>query len=129
MRRPLQEHQAINCRAMAIWWLYTADPTRCPLFLGNVVLTGASDDEESGDAPEAIVRYIFDEREFVVQTLPRGETAWRGTYARFDSIFNAAIWCMLFSRTMRPAGMFRLRSRDTLANAFDDSFRGSGAGW
>ncbi|WP_315070675.1 DUF3846 domain-containing protein [uncultured Microbacterium sp.] len=125
----LREHQPINCRAMAIWWLYTANPTQCPFILGNAVLTGAGDDELSGDVPEAIVRDIFDDREFVVQTQLRGATSWRDTYARFNSIFDAATWCIVFSHTMGPGGQFRLRSRDTLTDAFDDSFTGGDESW
>lgn len=57
---------------MAIWCLYTADPTQHPIILGDVVLTGTGGDEETGDGPDQVVSDIFEAREFVVQVRPYG---------------------------------------------------------
>lgn len=123
-----REHLPINCRAMAIWWLYTADPTQYPIFLGDVVLTGIGDDEETGDVPERIIRDIFEPQEFVVQACPHGDNSWHDTYARFESIFDAATWCMLLTHTLRPGALLRLTSRSA-PQGFDDSCRNSDAPW
>ncbi|GAA4383327.1 DUF3846 domain-containing protein [Agromyces bauzanensis] len=124
-----REHHPINCRAMAIWWLYTADPTEYPIFLGDVVLTGTSGDEETGDLPERIVQDIFEQREFVVQVQPYGAGPWRDTFARFANVFDAGTWCMLLSYSLRPGALLRLRSRMPAPDSFDESFRGSDAPW
>lgn len=124
-----REQRPINCRAMAIWWLYTADPTQYPVFLGDVVLTGTGEVEESGDVPDHIVQDIFEQREFVVQVQPHGAGDWRDTFARFDSVFDAATWCMLFTHTLRRGALLRLCSRTPTLERSDDSARGSDAPW
>lgn len=124
-----REHAPINCRAMAIWWLYTADPTEYPVFLGDVVVTGIGGSEEAGDVPEGIVRDIFEAREFVVQVQPYGRGAWHDTLARFTNVFDAATWCMLLSRTLRPGALFRLCSRTPQPERFDDSLLAGDAPW
>ena len=124
-----REHAPINCRAMAIWWLYTADPTEYPIFLGDVVLTGIGDSEQTGDVPDRIVRDIFEAHEFVVQVQPHGVGAWHDTFARFTNVFDAATWCMLLSHTLRPGALFRLCSRTSGPDYLDDSLQGSDAPW
>lgn len=121
-----REHHPINCRAMALWWLYSADPTQYPIFLGDVVLTGTSE-EESGMAQ--IVRDVFEQREFVVQVMPDGRGLWQDSFARFGNVFEAATWCMLLVSTLRPGAGVRLQSRTPAPETFDESFRGSDAPW
>jgi len=123
-----REHHPINCRAMAIWWLYTADPTEYPIFLGDVVLTG-TDNEEDESLLERIVGDIFEQREFVVQVKPYGRGPWHDSFARFENVFDAATWCMLLVSTLRPGALLRLESRAPASDSFDESFRGSDAPW
>jgi len=108
-----REHHPINCRAMALWWLYSAEPTQYPIFLGDVVLTGTGtgtgDEDESGMAQ--IVRDVFEQREFVVQVKPNGHGRWRDSFARFGNVFEAATWCMLLVSTLHPGAGVRLQSR------------------
>lgn len=124
-----RDHAPINCRAMALWWLYTADPTSYPLILGDVVLTGNGGDEESGDVPERVVREIFETTAFVVQAKPFGVGPWRDTYAQFGNIFDAATWCMLFTYCLRPGSYFRLRRDMPEPDACDDLRRGGDRAW
>ena len=77
-----REHHPINCRAMVLWWLYSADPMQYPVFLGDVVLTGTGVDEDEA-LLEQIVRDVFEEREFVVQVMPHGRGPWQDSFARF----------------------------------------------
>ncbi len=121
-------HAPINCRAMAIWWLFTADPLEYPVILGDVVLTGSGDDE-GADVPDCIVREIFEAREFVVQVRPYGFDAWHDTYARFDSVFDAATWCMLLSHTLRAGALFRLCSRTRDTDTDEHAFVGGEDSW
>ncbi len=118
-----RDHHPINCRAMALWWLYTADPMEYPIFLGDVVLTGIGDSEESGGVSDVIMRDIFEAREFIVQVQLHGVGPWRDTFARFTNVFDAATWCMVFSHTLRPGALFRLCSRTPQSERVDDSFR------
>jgi hypothetical protein len=124
-----REHHPINCRAMALWWLYTADPTRHPIFLGDVVLTSTDADEQGGDAIERIVQDIFEQREFVIEVLLFGDTSWRDSYARFSNVFDAATWCMILAHTLRPGAQLRLRSQAPSAGEADESVTGVDALW
>lgn len=119
----------INCRAMALWWLYTADPTQYPMILGDVVLTGNGSDEDTGDVPERIVRDIFGTQEFVLQAKPFGVGPWRDTYARFGNVFDAATWCMLFTYCLRPGAHFRLRSHAEESEHRGGALRGGDGRW
>ena len=123
-----REHHPINCRAMAPWWLYSAEPTQYPIFLGDVVLTGTGDEEDEA-LLEQIVRDVFEEREFVVQVMPHGRGSWHDSFARFGNVFDAATWCMLLVSTLRPGAGVRLQSRAPAPESFDESFRGSDAPW
>ena len=124
-----REQLPVNCRAMAIWWLYTADPTQYPIILGDVVLAGIGTDEESGDVPERIIRDIFETTEFVVQAKPFGVGPWRDTYARFENVFDAATWCMLLTCCLRPGAHFRLRSTTHETDCHSDSLQGGDGRW
>lgn len=124
-----REHHPINCRAMALWWLYSADPTQYPIFLGDVVLTSTDDGEEATALLERIVRDIFEQREFVVQVRPSGQDSWRDSFARFHDVFDAATWCMLFVATLRPGVWLRLQSRVPAPADLDESLRGGDATW
>lgn len=123
-----REHHPINCRAMALWWLYSAEPTQYPIFLGDVVLTGTGDDEDDA-LLEEIVRDVFEKREFVVQVMPYGRGSWHDSFARFTDVFDAATWCMLLVSTLRPGAGVRLQSRPPERDSVDDALRGGGASW
>ncbi len=122
-----REHHPINCRAMALWWLYSADPTQHPIFLGDVVFTG-TDDQEAGSLWERIVGDIFEQREFVVQVMPYGRGPWHDSFARFENVFDAATCCMLLATTLRPGALVQLKSR-VPAPILDESTRESDATW
>ncbi|WP_292789389.1 DUF3846 domain-containing protein, partial [Microbacterium sp. UBA7513] len=125
-----RDRAPINCRAMALWWLYTADPMQGPIILGDVILTGNGELDATGDVPEVLVQDIFEARRFIIEGRRHGEDAWRDTYARFDSIFDAATWCLVLSNTLRAALELRLTSRAVkAATCFDDPFRESDALW
>ncbi|WP_375384043.1 DUF3846 domain-containing protein [uncultured Microbacterium sp.] len=124
-----RERQPINCRAMALWWLYTADPSQHPIFLGDVVLTCTSDQGEPTALLERIVGDIFEAREFVVQVKSLRQETWSDTFARFENVFDAATWCMVFTGTLRPGAQLRLASRVPAPEGVDETFRGSDATW
>lgn len=124
-----REHHPINCRAMALWWLYSADPTQYPIFLGDVVLTSTDDGEEATALLERIVGDIFEQREFVVQVRPSGQDSWRDSFARFHDVFDAATWCMLLINTLGPGGRLRLESRTPQPDAFGPALSESDALW
>ena len=113
-----REHHPINCRAMALWWLYSAEPMGYPIFLGDVVLTGTGDDEDE-TMFEQIVGDVFEQREFVVQVKPYGRGLWQDSFARFTNVFDAATWCMLLVSTLRPGALVRLQRR-VLVQDVDD---------
>jgi hypothetical protein len=123
-----REHHPINCRAMALWWLYSAEPTQYPIFLGDVVLTGAGDDEDDALLGQ-IVRDVFEEREFVVQVMPHGRGPWQDSFARFTDVFDAATWCMLLVSTLRPGAGVRLQSRAPERDGSAHHDRGGDALW
>ncbi len=123
-----REHHPINCRAMALWWLYSAEPTQYPIFLGDVVLTGTPEDED-GSLLEQIVRDVFEQREFVVQVMPYGRGPWQDSFARFTDVFDAATWCMLLVSTLRPGAGVRLQSRPPAPDSVEDSIQKGDASW
>ena len=100
----------LNTRATAFWWLHSAQPTDHPVILGDVVLTGVGDQENEGDVPASVIEQIFHRDNFVVQVRPSDRSSWCDSFARFDSVFDAAIWCLLFEATMRSGARFRVRS-------------------
>jgi hypothetical protein len=124
-----RKHHPINCRAMALWWLYSADPMQYPIFLGDVVLTSTDDGEEATAMLERILGDIFEQREFVVQVQPHGRGPWHDSFARFTDVFDAATWCMLLVTTLRPGALLRLESRVPAPDAFDPALSGSDALW
>lgn len=89
-----REQQPINCRAMAIWWLHTANPMHHPIILGDVVMTGIAEDGGGTDVPDVLFQDIFEAREFVVQICPPRDNVWYDTFARFADVFDAATWCL-----------------------------------
>jgi len=124
-----REHHPINCRAMALWWLYSAEPMQYPIFLGDVVLTSSDDSEEAAALLQRIVGDVFEQREFVLQIKPRGHDDWRDSFARFTDVFEAATWSMLLVATLHPGAMLRLESRTPSSDALDESTLGSDAPW
>ena len=124
-----REHHPINCRAMALWWLYSADPLQYPIFLGDVVLTSTDDTEEATALLDRIVGDVFEAREFVLQVKPYGRGPWRDSFARFTDVFEAATWCMLLVSTLRPGVGVRLESRAPATEALDESLLGSDSSW
>lgn len=123
-----REHHPINCRAMALWWLYSAEPTQYPIFLGDVVLTGTGAEEDEV-LLEQIVRDVFEQREFVVQVMPHGRGPWQDSFARFTDVFDAATWCMLLVSTLRPGAGVRLQSREPERDGSARHDRGGDASW
>ncbi|WP_198165887.1 DUF3846 domain-containing protein [Agromyces laixinhei] len=119
-----REHHPINCRAMALWWLYSAEPMHYPIFLGDVVLVSTDDGEESTALLERIIGDIFEPREFVVQIKPYGRGSWHDSFARFTDVFDAATWCMLFVTTLRPGALLRLQSRVPVPSPSVDAILG-----
>lgn len=124
-----RDHAPVNTRAMALWWIYAADPTRYPILLGDVVLTGSGDDEESGDVPERLIRDVFGTQEFVVQAKPFGQPCWRDTYARFQNVFDAATWCMVLTYCLRPGALFRLRRESRIGDRLGEQLAGGDSRW
>lgn len=114
-----REHHPINCRAMALWWLYSADPTQYPIFLGDVVLASTGDEEE-GSLMERIVGDVFEQREFVIQVKPYGRGPWHDSFARFTDVFDAATWSMLLVSTFRSGALLRLESRAPASESHED---------
>lgn len=116
----------LNTRATAFWWLHSAQPTDYPVILGDVVLTGVGDRENEGDVPEAVIEQIFHRDNFVVQVRPYDRSSWCDSFARFDSVFDAALWCLLFEATMRPGARFRVRSAPSFPSS-EGTGHGEGA--
>lgn len=124
-----REHHPINCRAMALWWLYSADPMQYPVFLGDVVLTSTDDGKEAAALLERIIGDIFEPREFVLQVQPYAHGPWQDSFARFTDVFDAATWCMLLVTTLRPGALLRLESRAPAPEDFDASPQGGDTLW
>lgn len=109
-----REQRLLNMRATAFWWLYSAQPLEYPLILGDVVLTGAGGSADGTDIPERVADHIFARDDFVVQVCLANERIWVDSFARFSSIFDAAIWCLLFEATMRAGALFRVSGEPSL---------------
>lgn len=90
---------------MALSWLYAVDPMRQPLLFGDVVLSG---DESDGDVPEEPVRDVFEATAFFIDVRARTGRLWRETRAQFGTVFEAAVWCTLQTRSARPGVQFRI---------------------
>lgn len=120
-----------NTRATALWWYYSAQPTQCPLILGDIILTGNGEGlaAEGSDIPEPVVQQLLGPCRYVVQGTPHGNDCWYNTYARFDNLFDAAIWCMLFSATMRPGPQFRVLRQITDSELADGDLHGGERSW
>lgn len=103
----------LNTRAMALSWLYTVDPMRHPLLFGDVVLSGGGND---GDVPEELVRDVFEASAFFIDLRAHAGRLWRETRAQFGTVFEAAVWCMLLTRSARPGVQFRFRPRVLSSN-------------
>lgn len=71
---------------------------------------GVGDQENEGDTLEVAIEQIFHRDNFVVEVRPYERTSWCDSFARFSSVFDAAIRCLLFGATMRPEARFRIRS-------------------
>ena len=99
-----------NARAMAIRWLYSTDPMQHPLLCGDVVVSGIPG-EGDGDVPEELERDILEATRFFIDARVDAGRLWRETKARFENVFDAAVWCILLSRSARPGVQFRLRPR------------------
>lgn len=124
-----RDRRLLNTRATALWWLYSARPTDRPLILGNVVLTGGDDQTGSNDVPEPVIQQIFVRNEFVVQVHPRNQKAWFDSFARFDNIFDAAMWCLLFEATMRLGADFRVSGEPPIDFGADEPSTGGELRW
>lgn len=103
-----RDYAPLNQRAMAVWWLYAVDPMQHPLLCGDVVFSGVSD-ENDGDVPEQLVRDVFDATKFTLDARSHAGNFWRETKARFDNVFDAALWCMLLTRSVKPGVQLRIR--------------------
>lgn len=94
---------------MALTWLYAVDPMRHPLLFGDVVISGLEDQDE-GDVPEELVRDVFEATTYFIDARAHAGRMWSETRAQFSNVFDAAVWCMLLSRSTRPGVQIRLRS-------------------
>ncbi|SIS17692.1 hypothetical protein [Microbacterium sp. RURRCA19A] len=105
-----REHQPLNVRASALWWYCSAVPTEYPLILGDVVLSGNGQhfDEDGGDVPVLVERFLGTSSILVQATRRGDQRTWLDTMARFDNVFDAAVWCSLFRATMGGASRFRI---------------------
>ncbi|MCI9857235.1 DUF3846 domain-containing protein [Microbacterium proteolyticum] len=104
-----RDNAPLNQRAMALWWLYSVNPMRHPLLCGDVVFSGVSD-ENDGDVPEQLLRDVFDATKFTLDARAHADHFWRETKARFDNVFDAALWCMLLTRSVGRGVQLRVRS-------------------
>jgi hypothetical protein len=98
----------LKTRAMALTWLHAVDPMRHPLLFGDVVVSGLGD-QDDGDVPEELVRDVFEATTFFDARRHAGRM-WSETRAQFSNVFDAALWCILLSRSTRPGVQIRLRS-------------------
>lgn len=103
----------LNTRAMTLTWPYAVDPLQHPLLFGDVVLSGDGND---GDVPEELVRDAFEATTFFVDVRAHPGRLWRETRAQFGTVFEAAVWCMLLTRSTRSGFQFRIRPRVLSSN-------------
>lgn len=122
-----REFAPVNCRAMAFWWLHTDDPSQNAIVLGDVVLMSTG--EHNGNVPDEVIHQIFDRQEFVIQARLHDEKVWLNTLARFDNVFDAGTWLMLFGTVMRHLGRFRIAYRTIAADSADEADQGSDTPW
>ena len=99
----------LNTRAMALTWLYAVDPMRHPLLFGDVVFSRLGD-QDGGDVPDELVRDVFEATTYFIDARSHARRMWSETRAQFSNVFDAAVWCMLLSRSTRPGVQIRLRS-------------------
>lgn len=114
-----EQRGSFNSRATALWWYYSANAEARRFMLGDVVLIGNGRESDGADAPEQLIHGLFSPHEFVIQVSPRCDDVWYDTYARFDSIFAAATWCMVLGLSTHRGPDFRI-SPETPSSACDE---------
>lgn len=80
-----------------------------------MVLSGVGD-ENGGDAPKELLRDAFEASTFVIDARSHAGRMWSETRAQFGSIVDAAVWCMLVSRSTKPGVQVRVRSVGRVAS-------------
>lgn len=125
----LRSRAGVNSRATALWWYFCADTSDRRFILGDVVLTGADDAQDGADAPEHIVYGLLNPHEFVIQVSPLGNDEWWDTQGRFDNIFDAATWCMIFGLSIRPGPAFRITATELVDTNRDQDAPRGGQSW
>lgn len=103
-----REHGVMNARATALYWHYSLGLEFPRLLLGDVVITGSDDGENGMDAPEHLIHGLLATHHYVVQVSPDDDDNWNDTFARFENIYDAALWCMLFARSFQQGSAFRV---------------------
>lgn len=101
-----RQRRGMNSRATALWWYYCADTSGRRFIIGDVVLTGAG--ESFVDVPEHFIHGLLAPHDFVIQVSPHGDEEWFDTQGRFNSLFEAATWCMIVGLSVRPGPAFRI---------------------
>jgi hypothetical protein len=60
--------------------------------------------------PEDLVRDVFEATTYFIDARSHAGRLWSETRAQFRNVFDAALWCLLLSRSTRPGVQIRLRS-------------------
>lgn len=123
-----RRHGPLNSRATALWWYFSsgAEPRR--FILGDVVLAGIGDGASGTNVPEYLVHGLFEHHRYVVQAQRGAAEGWVDTYARFDSLFDAALWCLLLSVLAKPA-TFRIEVEIPESEPLDHHLEGGERAW
>lgn len=105
-----RERGGLNARATALYWYYNAGHGLPNFMLGDVVVSGNGSRRSGGDVPEELVFGLVSPHCFVVQVSPDDDDHWQNTFARFDYIYDATLWCMLLARSFEHGPAFRVQA-------------------
>ncbi|GAB3608357.1 hypothetical protein GCM10027414_04820 [Humibacter ginsengiterrae] len=123
-----RRHGPLNSRATALWWYFSSGAESRRFILGDVVVAGIDDGLGGADVPDTLVHGLFEQHRFVVQAHRGSSEEWLDTYARFDNLFDASLWCMLISAFARPA-TFRIEVEIPEGEPLDHHMPGGERPW
>ncbi|WP_339619554.1 hypothetical protein [uncultured Salinibacterium sp.] len=111
-----------NARATALSWHYATPGRPLRFVLGDVVLAGPVDDPVVGmDVPSRVFQTLVDPHHFMIQISRKDEEDWQNTFACFDNVFDAAIWCMIIGLTGPSGWDVRVNPEDPNGDHCDHS--------
>lgn len=91
-----------NQRATLLLWVHNPVFRGQDILAGDVFLVGPTDGEgHDTDAPEALVKLLFDTERFKVEERRNSEDGWQSNGMVFDDVFGAYTWAVQFAHRVQ----------------------------